>query len=152
MPSAPRMRAGRRSLPQWLNIRQQKGTSVSPEFTGECGMTSDLVARLGLCRELEGHTGCVNCIQWSAGGRLLASGSDDKAVIVWDGLAGKKVVRLETPHEGNIFSVVWLPGEEARGLLATGAGDRRVCLLDTNTNSVLRGGTLGAGQEAGGGG
>ena len=108
---------------------------------------------------------------------------------MWDGLAGRKVARLETPHEGNIFSVVcicvyiylyllvvylciyisvfiscvfvyiciyesvffvcipsitpgstqvWLPGEEARGLVASGAGDRRICLLDTNTSSVLR--------------
>ena len=30
----------------------------------------------------------------------------DQALIVWDGLAGRKVARLETPHEGNIFSVV----------------------------------------------
>jgi len=110
---------------------------VAEEFSGQCGMTEDLVARLGLCRELEGHTGCVNCIQWSPGGRLLASGSDDKTVIVWDGLAGTRITKLETPHEGNIFSVVWVPGED-RGLLATGAGDCRVCLLNIATGSVLR--------------
>jgi len=100
-------------------------------------MTTNMVARLGLCRELEGHTGCVNCIQWSPGGCHLASGSDDKTVIVWDGMMGKALHRLETPHEGNIFSVVWLPGDD-RGLLASGAGDCRICLLDVTSSTVLR--------------
>ena len=49
--------------------------------------------------------------------------------MVWDGVRCVRVARLETPHEGNIFSVVWLPGTED-GLLASGAGDCRVCLVD----------------------
>ena len=40
-----------------------KGPAVSGSFTGQCCMTGDLVRRLGLFQELEGHTGCVNCIQ-----------------------------------------------------------------------------------------
>ena len=66
----------------------------------------------------------------------LCSGSDDKTVIVWDGLKGKALHRLETPHEGNIFSVVWLAAGEERGLLASGAGDCRICLLDINSSKV----------------
>jgi len=100
-------------------------------------MTLDLVRRLGLVTELEGHTGCVNCIQWNSSGRLLASGSDDKTVIVWDGLVGKKVARVETPHEGNIFSVVWMSEGES-DLVGTGAGDCRVCVLNVETGAVLR--------------
>ena len=68
---------------------------------------------------------------------LFFSGSDDKTVIVWDGMMGKALHRLETPHEGNIFSVVWLPGDD-RGLLASGAGDCRICLLDVTSSTVLR--------------
>ena len=136
MPGAPRARQGRRGLPAWLHTRQTKGAEVAAELSASCGMTPDMVARPGLCRELEGHTGGVNCIQWEPGGRLLASGSDDKAVMVWDGLAGRRMARIETPHEGNIFSVVWLPGD--RGLLTSDAGDCRVCLLDTATSSVTR--------------
>jgi len=127
-----------RALPEWLHTRQSKGTDVSEEFAGTCSMTSDLVTRLGLVRELEGHTGCVNCIQWNSNGRLLASGSDDKTVIVWDGLVGRKVARVETPHEGNIFSVVWLPEGESDHLVGTGAGDCRVCVLNVETGVVLR--------------
>jgi len=129
------MKRKRSGLPSWLHRRQTGGDASS--FVGECGMTTNMVARLGLCRELEGHTGCVNCIQWSPGGCHLASGSDDKTVIVWDGMMGKALHRLETPHEGNIFSVVWLPGDD-RGLLASGAGDCRICLLDVTSSTVLR--------------
>ena len=67
----------------------------------------------------------------------MASGSDDKTVIVWDGVKCKKLTRLETPHEGNIFSVVWLPGSDDT-LLATGAGDCRVCVINTETGAVLK--------------
>ena len=60
-----------------------------------------------------------------------------KKLIVWDDMKGKALHRLETPHEGNIFSVVWLPGDD-RGLLASGAGDCRICLLDITSSTVLR--------------
>jgi len=36
---------------------------------------------------------------------LLASGSDDLDVILWDPLAKKCVARIQTGHSGNIFSV-----------------------------------------------
>eukprot|EP00092_Neocalanus_flemingeri_P014221 GFUD01015341.1.p1 GENE.GFUD01015341.1~~GFUD01015341.1.p1 ORF type:complete len:697 (-),score=185.79 GFUD01015341.1:222-2312(-) len=126
-----------KALPEWLHTRQTKGTDVSDDFAGSCSMTHDLVRRLGLVRELEGHAGCVNCIQWNSNGRLLASGSDDKTVIVWDGLVGKRLTKVETPHEGNIFSVVWLPGGEDQ-LIGTGAGDCRVCVLNVETGATLR--------------
>ena len=110
---------------------------MAEEFAGCCSMTPDLVLRLGLVKELEGHTACVNCIQWDTNGRLLASGSSDKTVIVWDGLVGKKLARVETPHEGSIFSVVWMPGGDDH-LLGTGAGDCRVCILDVETGTTNR--------------
>ena len=56
---------------------------------------------------------------------------------MWDGVRCKRVERLETPHEGNIFSVVWLPGSED-GQLVSGAGDCRVCLADLEAGAVTR--------------
>ena len=40
-----------------------QGYAVKDGFSQQCSMTPDLVKRLGLFQELEGHTGCVNCIQ-----------------------------------------------------------------------------------------
>ena len=56
---------------------------------------------------------------------------------MWDGVRCERVSRLETPHEGNIFSVVWVPGSED-GQLASGAGDCRVCLADVEAGAVTR--------------
>ena len=56
---------------------------------------------------------------------------------MWDGVRCKRLERLETPHEGNIFSVVWLPGSED-GQLVSGAGDCRVCLADLEAGAVTR--------------
>jgi len=125
-----------KGLPGWLHNRQSKGNLVAEEFAGWCSMTPNLIDRLGLVKELEGHAGCVNCIQWNKNGRFLASGSDDKTVIVWNGWKGEKVARIETPHEGNIFSVVWVPGTEDQ-LIGSGAGDCRVCILNVETGSVV---------------
>ena len=37
--------------------------------------------------------------------RLLASGSDDVQIIIWDPFHHKSVTTVRTEHEGNIFSV-----------------------------------------------
>jgi len=95
-------------------------------------MTMEMVSRLGLVAELTGHHGCVNCLQWSTSGQFLLSGSDDKTLMVWDGLRCKQVGRVETPHQANIFSCVWVPGFE-ESLVASGAGDCMVCVASLET-------------------
>ena len=95
------------------------------------------MSRLGLVAELSGHSGCVNCLQWSTSGQFLLSGSDDKTLTVWDGLRCRKVCRLETPHEANIFSCVWLPGSE-ESLVASGAGDCKVCVVSPETGALVK--------------
>lgn len=35
-----------------------------------------------LCR-MDNHLACVNCVRWSQSGLMLASGSDDKLVMIW---------------------------------------------------------------------
>lgn len=64
-----------------------------------------LVDRLGLDYELSGHNGCVNCIEWNKDGSILASGSDDFHVMLWDPFRRKNLAAIDTGHRGNIFSV-----------------------------------------------
>lgn len=95
-----------------------------------------LIQRLDLDGKLEGHNGCVNCLEWSSNGRLLMSGSDDNRVIIWDPFKQKQVLDLMTPHQGNIFSVKFLPNTSDT-LIATGAADHQIFVFDVNRTSEL---------------
>ena len=74
-------------------------------FRGRYHVSQNFIDRLGLESVLEGHTGCVNCLQWSSNGEMLASGSDDVKVILWNPFIGKKKLEIHSGHRGNIFSV-----------------------------------------------
>lgn len=47
-----------------------------------------------LCR-MDNHLACVNCVRWSQSGLMLASGSDDKLVMIWR----QSKVRRRNPGE-----------------------------------------------------
>lgn len=64
-----------------------------------------MVERLQLERKLKEHEGCVNCINFSWSGRLLASGSDDLHVVLWDWARGCVVSKFDSRHVANVFQV-----------------------------------------------
>ena len=78
----------------------------------------------GVClRILEGHTGVVLGVAFSPGGTLLASGSDDNMVRVWDPAAG--VLRILAGHSSGVNAVTFSP---AGALLASVSNDITVRL------------------------
>uniref|UniRef100_A0A8C4QMH6 WD and tetratricopeptide repeats 1 n=1 Tax=Eptatretus burgeri TaxID=7764 RepID=A0A8C4QMH6_EPTBU len=99
-------------------------------------VTEALIKRLGLESELQGHTGCVNCLEWNEKGELLASGSDDQHVILWDALRHTRRLQMHTGHTANIFSVKFLPHSGDR-LLITGAADYKVHVHDVTVKEIL---------------
>ena len=66
---------------------------------------------------LAGHTGTVFSVAWSPDGQLLASGSSDNTVRLWNGQSGALLHTLEG-HTGTVYSVAWSPDGQ---LLASGA-------------------------------
>ena len=107
------------------------------EFRRHHQVTQEFINRLGLEKQLSGHDGCVNCIQWSENGQFLASGSDDVRVIIWDPFNGKKVQSLTTGHTGNIFSVKFMP-QTNNNLVVSGAADHKIQLHDMEMLKTLQ--------------
>ncbi|CAH8585123.1 unnamed protein product [Schistosoma turkestanicum] len=88
-----------------------------------------LVNRLGLETSLQGHHGCVNCLEWNESGSYLASGSDDRCLIIWDPFERKSLLTMNTGHVANIFSVKFLSSLN-ENLIATGAADNKIRVHD----------------------
>lgn len=83
-----------------------------------------------------GHVACVNCLEWSQSGQLLASGSDDQKVVIWQPFQ-RDLIRyvINTGHTGNIFSVKFMPNS-CDSLIATCAYDHEVRLIDCVSNEL----------------
>ncbi|XP_019700162.1 DDB1- and CUL4-associated factor 8 isoform X2 [Harpegnathos saltator] len=88
-----------------------------------------VVERLKRLYDLNEHQGCVNALNFNQRGNLLASGSDDLAVVIWDWARGKKRYWFESGHSSNMFQVKWLPFD-MEYLMVTCGRDGQVRLLD----------------------
>lgn len=81
---------------------------TQPIFKRAMYSRPSIVQRLSLERRLKEHAGCVNCINFSWSGRLLASGSDDLQVVLWDWAKGKVVGKFDSGHVANVFQVCYV--------------------------------------------
>lgn len=90
-----------------LQERELRGNArvIDPALQGH----GSFVRRLQCESVLNGHTGCVNHLRWNRSGSLLASGSDDHNVVVWDYYTRQKREVIETGHRLNIFAVCFVP-------------------------------------------
>lgn len=56
---------------------------------------------------LRGHSDEVNAVAWDAAGSLLASGGEDKLVLVWDSQGG--LSHTLAGHTDAVADVLWAP-------------------------------------------
>jgi WD40 repeat protein len=57
---------------------------------------------------LGGHTDWVYCVAFSPRGKLIASGSKDKSIKLWDGETGQNMATFQG-HTGHICSLAYSP-------------------------------------------
>ncbi len=74
----------------------------------------------------EGYTGYVHSVAFSSDGGLLASGSADRTIKLWEVATGREV-RTLTGHTDTVLSVAFSPDGR---LLASGSYDKTIKLWD----------------------
>ena len=120
-----------------MNIsRRLQERSLRPDPQTQHYASEHFVRNLDISRELQGHQGCVNALNWSADGKYLASGSDDTNVIIWNAssVGFDKVKVIHTGHTRNIFSVMFAPGTNNRTIVSA-AGDCQIRIFDVEYGS-----------------
>ena len=68
-------------------------------------------------RRLVGHRDRVRTVAWSSDGKVLASGGDDRKIILWDPKKGERLTELKGHRLAEPFFFC-LPGQGGRGVVA----------------------------------
>ncbi len=86
----------------------------------------------GTSTVLTGHIGTVWAVAWSPNGRVLASGSTDRNIGLWDAVTGTTIAVL-AGHTAPVRSVAWSPDGRT---LASASDDGTVRLWDPETGQT----------------
>jgi small GTP-binding protein len=86
-----------------------------------------------LLRKLDGHSGNINSLAWSPDGLILASGSSDSTILLWDPNSCAEIQMLNG-HTSWIFSLAWSSDSTT---LVSGSWDKTIRFWDARTGSEL---------------
>ena len=84
--------------------------------------------------QLKKHSATVNAIAFSPDGTMMATGGDDRTVIMWETVSGKSRRTLKG-HDLTVTSLAFSPDGD---LLAVGSGNASVILWDARTGKLNR--------------
>jgi WD40 repeat protein len=87
------------------------------------------------------HTGFISSVAWSPDGKLIASGSWDRTVQVWNASTGEQIVKCDGPtdahragHTDFVSKVAWSPDGR---LIASASWDYSVQVWDAQTCQLI---------------
>lgn len=84
--------------------------------------------------QLKKHSAAVNAIAFSFDGSLIATGGDDRSVIIWEATNGKARHTLKG-HDFTVTSIAFSPDAT---VLASGSGNASVVLWDVRSGRLDR--------------
>lgn len=118
-----------RNSDNWLNEFCKRETGLFPPriYSRRLSASQTLIQRLGLYGKLNGHQGCVNAISFNSTGELLASGSDDRQIMLWDWATEKLKLSYQSGHLDNVFQAKFMPFTDDSKII-TSAADCQVRL------------------------
>jgi len=93
--------------------------------------------RLELMHQMEGHEGCVNCLNFNYSGTKLASGSDDMQIKIWNYGVGKLITSFNSQHRSNVFQAKFLPLIGLDNMIVSCSRDCTVKLTELNPSGTV---------------
>lgn len=88
-----------------------------------------------LSQTLEGHLAGISTIAWTPDSKVIASGSDDKIIRLWDIATGKSLPNPLVGHHNYVHSIAFSP---KGNMLVSGSYDEAVFLWDVRTARLMR--------------
>lgn len=114
--------------------RRQNG---SLSFTCRAGGSVRLAEKLKLYASLKNHSGCVNALHFNDSGTLLASGSDDLSIVIWNWVESKMYFAFDSGHRSNVFQCKFMPYTGDCHLVSC-ARDGQVRLAELSSTGACR--------------
>nr|XP_054758486.1 DDB1- and CUL4-associated factor 5-like [Lytechinus pictus] len=126
-------------LPHMISRRQQNGCTSLPRIVLNSRINAMHRKEPFYRLNLLGHYGCVNAIEFSnRGGDYLASGGDDRRILLWnvnEALNVKYEPRsMKGEHHSNIFCLAF---DNENGKIYSGGNDDQVIVHDTRRGDAI---------------
>ncbi|GFR88323.1 DDB1- and CUL4-associated factor 8-like, partial [Elysia marginata] len=130
--------------PNWYALQELRkreycsaGRIASTWFRERVQSSLHMVKRLVTVERMNAHEGCVNALSFNRIGTLLASGSDDLDIVLWNWQKARPSVTYESGHRSNVFQAKFMPFSGDCHVI-TCARDGQVRLAELNSQGVCR--------------
>lgn len=98
----------------------------------------NMVERLTLQYKMEYHDGCVNALHFNRIGTLLASGSDDLHICLWNWVRNRRALIYDSGHRSNVFQAKFMPFSGDCHVVSC-ARDGQVRLAELSLTGICKG-------------